>query len=79
MSNSRGSGRGETSSARASSSSVVEPRADSTATTSVSASRLAAMRRAARLMRSASASDVPPNFITTVPGMATKGTVALRP
>ena len=76
MSISRGSGRGDTSSAIASSSSVVVPRADSTATTSRPASRSTAMRRAARLMRSASATDVPPNFITTVSGMATKGTVA---
>jgi len=73
MSSSRGSGRGETSSAMARSSSVVEPRADSTATTAVPASRLAATRCAARLMRSASATDVPPNFMTTVPDMAIKG------
>ena len=42
------------------------PRADSTATTLVPASFAVTMRLAARLMRSASATDVPPNFITTV-------------
>jgi hypothetical protein len=30
------------------------------------------MRWAARVMRSASATEVPPNFMTTVSGMATK-------
>ena len=67
MSISRGSGVGETSSAIAISSSVVLPRADSTATTRWPCSRAATIRRAARLMRSASATEVPPNFITTVP------------
>ena len=52
------------------SSSVVLPRADSTATTRAPASAACAMREAARLMRSASATDVPPNFITTVSGSA---------
>ena len=51
---------------RATSSSVVFPRADSTATTRLPCSRAATIRRAARLMRSASATEVPPNFITTV-------------
>src|SRR3954465_14826119 len=46
--------------------SVSLPRALSTATTRWPASRLATIRRAARLRRSASATDVPPNFITTV-------------
>ena len=50
------------------SSSVVLPRADSTATTRLPASRWATIRRAARLIRSASATEVPPNFITTVSG-----------
>ena len=68
MSISRGSGAVETSSAIAISSSVVLPRADSTATTRWPFSRAATMRRAARLRRSASATEVPPNFITTVPG-----------
>ena len=75
MSISRGSGFGETSSAIAIRSSVVLPRADSTATTRFPASRWATIRRAARLIRSASATDVPPNFITTVPSdTARKGT-----
>ena len=68
MSISRGSGFGDTSSAIAISSSVVFPRADSTATTRLPASRFSTIRRAARLIRSASATDVPPNFMTTVSG-----------
>ena len=68
MSISRGSGLGETSSAIAISSSVVWPRAESTATTRRPASRWATIRRAARLSRSASATEVPPNFITSVSG-----------
>ena len=67
MSISRGSGVVETSSAIEISSSVVFPRAESTATTRWPCSRADTMRRAARLMRSASATEVPPNFITTVP------------
>ena len=70
MSISRGSGVGETSSAIATSSSVIEPRADSTATTWWPCSRARTIRRAARLRRSASATDVPPNFMTTVLGTA---------
>ena len=54
MSISRGSGLGETSSAAWISSSVVCPRADSTATTRLPCSRWATIRRAARLIRSAS-------------------------
>src|SRR4051794_9616098 len=76
MSISRGCGRSETSWAIATSSSVVLPRADSTAATRWPASLLSTIRRAARLMRSASATEVPPNFITTVseaaPAMALK-------
>jgi hypothetical protein len=30
---------------------------------------LSTIRRAARLMRSASATEVPPNFMTTIPGI----------
>ena len=45
---------------------VLAARAESTATTLLPSSALATMRRAARLMRSASATEVPPNFITTV-------------
>ena len=67
MSISRGSGEVDTSSAIEISSSVVLPRAESTATTRWPCSRADTIRRAARLMRSASATDVPPNFITTVP------------
>ena len=67
MSISRGSGVVETSSAIEISSSVVLPRADSTATTRWPCSRAATIRRAARLRRSASATEVPPNFMTTVP------------
>ena len=70
MSISRGSGLGETSSAIATSSSVICPRADSTATTLWPCSRARTIRRAARLRRSASATDVPPNFMTTVLGTA---------
>jgi hypothetical protein len=42
------------------------PRADSTATTLAPPSLAFTIRRAARWMRSASATEVPPNFITTV-------------
>ena len=70
MSISRRSGSGETSSAIAISSSVVFPRADRTATTRLPDSRWATIRRAARLMRSASATEVPPNFMTTVSGVS---------
>src|SRR3954454_8647541 len=75
MSISRGSGWSETSLAISISSSVVCPRADSTATTRLPCSFAATIRRAARLMRSASATEVPPNFMTTIwacsrPGIA---------
>jgi hypothetical protein len=66
MSISRGSGLAETSSAMPISSSVVLPRAESTATTLWPSSRFCTMRAAARLMRSASATEVPPNFMTIV-------------
>ena len=71
MSISRGCGAAEISSAMAISSSVVLPRADSTATTRWPRSRVSTMRRAARWMRAASATDVPPNFITVRPGTLT--------
>src|SRR5918994_149581 len=77
MSISRGSGVVETSSAIWISSSVVLPRADSTATTFWPFSRAATMRREARLRRSASATEVPPNFITTVPD--TTGSLGSEP
>ncbi len=66
MSISRGCGRSETSKAISISSSVVLPRAESTATTRAPSSAALTMRPAARLMRSASATEVPPNFMTTV-------------
>ncbi len=66
MSISRASGAAEISCAIAISSSVVLPRAESTATTRAPASRRSTTRRAARLIRSASATEVPPNFITTI-------------
>jgi hypothetical protein len=69
MSISRGSGDEETSNASAMSRSVSLPRAESTATTRVPWSRLATMRSAARFRRCASATEVPPNFMTTVPGI----------
>ena len=72
MSISRASGVLETSCAAAISSSVVLPRALRTATTCWPCSRARTIRRAARLMRSASATDVPPNFITTVPDTASE-------
>ena len=45
---------------------MVFPRADSTATTRLPSSRRWTMRPAAFLMRSALATEVPPNFMTTV-------------
>ena len=73
MSSSRGWGFGDTSNAISVSSSVVLPRAESTATTRLPCSRRATMRRAARLRRSALATEVPPNFITSVSATAIKG------
>ena len=70
MSISRATGRSEISSACATSSSVVLPRAESTATTRLPASRAATIRRAARLISSAPATEVPPNFITTMSAFA---------
>src|SRR5579863_1794413 len=75
MSISRGSGCGETSKAALISSPFSRPGADSTATTRLPASRWATIRRAARLIFSASATEVPPNFITTV-GWAGTGLIA---
>ena len=66
MSISRGSGRSEISRAISTSSSVVLPRAESTATTLLPASRAATISRAARLISSGPATEVPPNFITTI-------------
>ena len=57
------------------------PRAERTATTFVPASFAVTMRWAARLMRSASATDVPPNFMTTVsePGSGMTGNDSFPP
>ncbi len=66
MSISRATGRSEISIAWATRSSVVLPRAESTATTCLPPSRAATIRRAARLISSAPATEVPPNFITTM-------------
>ena len=64
-SSSRGSGSSVMAAARASSSSVVSPIADTTTTRSLPFVRSRAIRRATRLMRSAPATDDPPNFMTT--------------
>ena len=66
MSSSRGGGTGLTSRARSSRSSVVSPMADTATTTSWPAFFVSAIRRATRLMLSASASDDPPYFWTTM-------------
>ena len=67
MSTSRAAGVEETSCARRSSSSVVSPIAERTATTRFPASRAATRRCATALIRAVSATEVPPNFMTTVP------------
>ena len=64
-SSSRGSGSSVMPAARPSSSSVVSPMADTTTTRSCPAARSRAIRRATRLMRSAPATEEPPNFWTT--------------
>src|SRR5579864_437780 len=69
-SNSRAAGSLATRDASVSSRSVVSPIALTTATTSLPARWVVAMRRAARLMRAGVASDVPPYFWTTI-GLAT--------
>ena len=65
MSSSRPGGSGLTWWARSSSSSVVSPIAETTTTTSLPALRVATIRSATRLMRSASATEEPPYFCTT--------------
>src|SRR3954462_12013953 len=65
-SSSRGSGSSVIAAARPRSSSVVSPIADTTTTRSLPAARSRAIRRATRLMRSASATDEPPYFWTTI-------------
>src|SRR6187401_1233697 len=64
-SSSRGSGSSVMAAASPRSSSVVSPIADTTTTRSWPAARSRAMRLATRLIRSASATDDPPNFWTT--------------
>src|SRR4029077_11896586 len=64
-SSSRGSGSSVMAAARPSSSSVESPMAETTTTRSCPAARSRAIRRATRLMRSASATEEPPNFWTT--------------
>ena len=66
MSSSRGGGTGLTSWARSSRSSVESPIAETATTTSWPAFFVSAIRRATRLMLSASASDDPPYFWTTM-------------
>ena len=73
MSSSRGAGTGLTSWARSRSSSVVSPIADTATTTSLPAFFVSAMRRATRLMLSASASDDPPYFWTTMGTKSSRG------
>src|SRR4051794_13202676 len=64
-SSSRGSGSSVMAAARPRSSSVVSPIAETTTTRSLPPARSRAIRRATRLMRSASATDEPPYFWTT--------------
>ena len=67
MSSSRGGGSGVTCPARSSSSSVVSPIAETTTTTSWPAFLVSTIRCATRLMPSASATEEPPYFCTTMP------------
>ena len=82
MSYSRGCGRGEISWASRISSSVVSPIAERTPTTRRPSSRARTSLRATSLIFSVSATEVPPNFITTRSGpraaasAATSGTVS---
>src|SRR3954451_22693594 len=70
MSSSRPAGVGETWLARSISSSVVSPIAETTTTTLLPAFLVSTMRRATRLMLSASATEDPPYFCTTMPTAA---------
>ena len=67
MSSSRAGGDGETCWARSISSSVVSPIAETTTTTSLPSLRVATIRSATRLIRSAVPTDEPPYFWTTRP------------
>ena len=69
MSSSRAGGDGDTCWARSISSSVVSPIAETTTTTSLPSLRVATIRSATRLIRSAVATDEPPYFWTTSPTM----------
>jgi hypothetical protein len=76
MSSSRAFGFGEISCASRTRSSVVSPIADRTATTRFPASLAATRRSATACRRSTSATEVPPNFITTVPARVVVSSVA---
>ena len=65
MSSSRPGGSGVTWFARSRSSSVVSPMAETTTQTALPALRVSTIRRATRLMLSASATEEPPYFCTT--------------
>src|SRR5690242_8573050 len=75
MSSSRGLGRGETSCASRTRSSVVCPIAESTATTRLPPACASTSRRATSFSFCGSPTEVPPNFITSVP---TLGSAAVR-
>ncbi len=76
MSSSRGSGTGVIPLASRTSSSVVSPIAETTATTSLPASRVRTTRSATPEIRDASPTDVPPYFCTTM-GMSRRVAAAL--
>ena len=76
MSISRSGGSGVISRASSRSSSVVSPRALTTALTLLPCSKVATMRRATLPMRAASATDVPPYFWTTTDTVSTSETTA---
>src|SRR6478609_8067779 len=78
MSSSRAGGDGETCWARSISSSVVSPIAETTTTTSWPSLRVATIRSATRLIRSAVPTDEPPYFWTTSP-TATPTVACVRP
>ena len=65
MSSSRGSGSSVMAAASERSSSVVSPMAETTTHRSAPSARARAIRRATRRIRSAFATELPPNFMTT--------------
>ena len=82
MSSSRGSGSSVMAAARARSSSVVSPMAETTMHRSAPSARARAILRATRRIRSAFATDEPPNFMTTMGcdiGPDCTGAPGLRP